>query len=167
MRLAVRLGVRLRLRLRLRLRVASTWHAACCCACWCAANPAGMQSIRWMPPVSWTSFVLSSSLRLSWISWISCAVIAGAGAAAIVAVEGGYPAGDTPWPSRPAAAPDSGVKGGYPAGGAIGGGNPAGGALEGDRGRGGRHRGGMAQLDAAKGRPCPCPCAPSWTMPAW
>ena len=126
-----------------------------------------------MPPVSWTSFVLSSSLRLSWISWISCAVIAGAGAAAIVAVEGGYPAGDTQWPSRPAAAPDSGVKGGYPAGGAICGGYPAGGALDGGypaggaigggNPAGGALEGGMAQLDAAKGRPC----APSWTMPAW
>ena len=126
-----------------------------------------------MPPVSWTSFVLSSSLRLSWISWISCAVIAGAGAAAIVAVEGGYPAGDTPWPSSPAAVPDSGVKGGYPAGGAIWGGYPAGGALDGGypaggatgggNPAGGALEGGMAQLDAAKGRPC----APSWTMPAW
>ena len=116
-----------------------------------------------MPPVSWTSFVLSSSLRLSWISWISCAVIAGAGAAAIVAVEGGYPAGDPPWPSSPAAAPDSGVKGGYPAGGALDGGYPAGGAIGGGNPAGGALEGGMAQLDAAKGRPC----APSWTMPAW
>ena len=145
-----------------------------------------------MPPVSWTSFVLSSSLRLSWISSISCAVIAGA-AAAIVAVEGGYPAGGTPWPSRPTAAPDSGVKGGYPAGGtiwggypaggaiwgaypaggaldggypaggALDGGYPAGGAIGGGNPAGGALEGGMAQLDAAKGRPC----APSWTMPAW